>query len=123
MEFYIRILPDTKATLGVDLWGVGDLESKPFALSDLDEEMDVVLSLPMLLPPDSDPIWAGLTERARRFWKSHLIVQQNGKCVIFSDKPYPMPANSPIYYGLNPLGGSIVSDRYTGKILSATKSP
>ena len=123
MEFFIRVLPGDKATLGADLWGLSAIESKPFDLSDLDEEMDVVLSLPMLLPPDSDPIWAGLTERAHQFWKSHLIVQQNGKCVLFSDKKYPMPANSPIYYGLNPLGGSIVSDRYTGKILSVIKSP
>lgn len=123
MQFFIRVQPGATATLGVDLWGYRLLESQPFALSKLNEEMDVVLSLPMLLPPDTDPIWVGLTERARQFWKNHIIIQQNGKCVIFSDSKYDMPVNSPIYYGLNPLGGSFVSNRYTGKILLVKKSP
>jgi hypothetical protein len=121
-EVYIRVMEHAVATVGIDFWGWKKVESDPFQLPAQNAQIDVTVYLPSLFPAKGDPAWgfysAGLQER----WRSQAVIAVDGKVRLKAPIAYPLPAHSPLFYGRNPLGGSIVSDYFTGKVDAIAQS-
>lgn len=114
---FIRLLPNSRANVGIDFWGAELAQSPDFALPALDAEIEVTCAVPAFFPAEGDHEWAGITEGAQQRRRSEYIIAVNGTTRLKGSLQYVEPPHSPIYYGVNPLGGSFVSSTFTGAIL------
>jgi hypothetical protein len=118
---YIRLLPGNRAKVGIDFWGMRADQSPDFPIPSSDAVIDVVCYLPAFFPPETDPYWGGLSQEFRRMRRNEYYIEVNGVVRLKAPATYIQAEHSPIYYGENPLGGSLVSDRFTGVVLSASQ--
>lgn len=118
---FIRLLPNSRANVGIDFWGVELAQSPDFALPAMDAEIDVICALPAFFPAEGDVEWAGITGRAQQRRRSEYIIAVNGTTRLRGSIRYVEPPHSPIYFGVNPLGGSFVSSAFTGAILGVAQ--
>jgi hypothetical protein len=114
---YIRLLHRHRAQLGVEFWGLGSFESEPFLLSSADAEVDVTCYIPAFFPKEGDPYWGNLSPRLQQIRKTQYILTANGVVRLRGPVRYEQPAHPDLYFGSNPLGGSFVSNSFTGRIL------
>ena len=116
---YIRILRDAEAKVGVEFWGYGAMESPVFKLPSQDALITVKASFPALFPTKGSADWGSVSEIEQQHLLSLYLVAVDGVVRLKGPVSYDQPARSPIYLGRNPLGGSLVSDYFTGKVLAA----
>jgi hypothetical protein len=83
----------------------------------MDAEIEVTCAMPTFYPEVGSPAWGDITSNVQRRRRSEYIISVNGVQRLKGSVAYVEPQHSPIYYGVNPLGGSFVSSMFTGKIL------
>src|SRR5579859_5790775 len=116
---YIRILAGKKAAVGVEFWGLRADESGTFDLSSMDAVLDIKCYLPALFPEDGDEYWRELPPRVQRSRQTEYFIVVDNIVRLKGPVKYDVRPHSPIFLGRNPLGGSLVSDRFTGTILNS----
>lgn len=114
---YIRLLPDNRARIGVEFWNVGLYQGPEFELSSADAEIEITCYLPMLFPKVDDPEWAFMPKELRQIRRSQYLVTVDRVVRLQGEVNYSNDPHPPLYLGLNPLGGSFVTDRFTGVVL------
>jgi len=118
---YIRLLGKGHAKVGVDFWGQRADQSPEFPIPADDAVIDVVCYLPAFFPPEANSYWAAFSPEFRRNRRSEYYIEVDGVVRLKASVAYAQAEHSPIYYGENPLGGSLVSDRFTGTVLEASQ--
>jgi hypothetical protein len=118
---YLRLLPGKRAQVGVEFWGHGVSESAPFALPN-PSRAEVVVELPAFFPPEGDASWGGVSRAWQEGQRRRCRVLVNGEVRLDVPAQGPMPSQE-IHLGINPLGGSFVTQRFTGTLLQAVREP
>ena len=118
---YIRLLKHARAKVGVEFWGLGAYESETFDLPAADATIDVSCYLPVFFPEVGDSYWGSLSEPFQRLRRSTYLIAVNGVERLKGPVRYDQAAHAPFYIGSNPIGGSLVSDRFTGAVLSVAQ--
>jgi hypothetical protein len=59
-----------------------------------------------------------VSEPAQRRLLSRYVIAVEGVVRLKGSVSYNEPPHSPVYIGKNPIGGSFVSDFFTGKVLT-----
>jgi len=116
---YIRRLSEGRAKVGIEFWGYGAMESPPFKVPSQDAQVTIEASFPALFPSSGSPDWGAVSDFEQRHLLSQYVVTVDGVARVSGPVRYDEPPHSPIYLGQNPLGGSVVSDVFTGKVLAA----
>jgi len=116
VEVYIQVMAHAKALVGIDFWGWQKVESEPFQLSAQDARLDVTIYVPALFPEKGSASWGAYSPALQEKWRGQTVIVVDGKVRLKVPGIYPLPPHTPIYYGRNPLGGSFVSDYFTGVI-------
>lgn len=115
---YIRLLKGAQAKVGVEFWGMDAFEGDKFALPAADATIVLSCELPVLFPPEGSPRWKQTSAGRQRILRHEYLVEVDGVARLKGDVTYEQPNDPPIYFGVNPVGGSLVSDRFTGHILN-----
>ncbi len=116
---YIRLMSGNRARVGVEFWGLRADEGDPFPLSAQDAVLAVTCYLPALFPEEGDPYWGNLAPALQRLRRTQYFIAVDGVVRLKGTLAYPQPLHSPIYLGVNPIGGSVVSNRFTGAVVSS----
>jgi len=119
---YIRIFANNKARVGVEFWGLRADESDMFDLPSMEAVLDVKCYLPAFFPKEGDDYWRLLPASIRRSRRTQYFIVINNVVRLKGPLEYDIRPHSPIYFGRNPLGGSLVSDRFTGTILQTSQA-
>lgn len=115
---FIRLLPGGRARVGVEFWNLELDQGPEFALPAADAELDITCSLPALYPPEGDPAWGAIAPALQHQRRHEYLITVDGRAELRGVVDYLEPLHSPLYVGTNPLGGSFVSSRFTGRILT-----
>lgn len=118
---YIRLCSGSQAKVGVEFWGMRSYESEFFPLPAMDAVIDVTCYLPAFFPKEGDPYWGALTPTLQRIRRTQYFITVNNVVRLKGPLKYEQRPHSPIYFGANPLGGSLVSDRFTGTVLESSQ--
>jgi hypothetical protein len=118
---FIKLLPHSRARVGVEFWGLELDQGPEFALPAMDAEIEVTCAMPAFYPEVGDNDWNGITTNVQKRRRAEYLISVNGVIRLKGSVTYVEPPHSPIYFGLNPLGGSFVSSTFTGKILRITQ--
>lgn len=116
---YLRLMSGARARVGIEFWGFGAMESAPFELPSQDAQITLEVSFPALFPKLGSADWGAVSPMEQRHLLSEYVVAVNGAPRLRGPISYDEPSRDPIYLGRNPLGGSAVSDYFTGKVLAA----
>ena len=119
---FMRIFPDGKASFGVEVWGIGAYESKPAAL-DLGSPLDVEFSYGSLYPRIGQSGWGDVPPEGQEKLRHTIRVVVNGVTVLDVEKDTPDFGSLPLYYGSNPVGGSLVNAGFSGHVLAGRRAP
>jgi hypothetical protein len=115
---YIRVFKHAEARVGVEFWGVGAYESPKFKLASAFARIELVCSVPALFPAAGDPRWRSMpTSETNRLTRGYHITV-DGVARLDGTVNYTVPPHSPLYIGLNPIGGSLVSSAFTGTVVN-----
>ena len=118
---YIRLLANARAQVGVEFWGLGAIESEAFTLPSADAVIEVDCYLPVFFPRAGDPYWGNLSPELQAFRRSDYMIAVDGKIRLKGPVAYDQATHAPFYVGSNPIGGSLVSDRFTGSVISVVQ--
>lgn len=119
---YIRVLDGNKAVVGVDFWGVGSFDGDIFALPTKGTPIEVTCFLPALFPNEGDPYWGSLPPSAQKQRRSEYLVKVDGIDRLNGRIEYDQPLHPPVYVGENPVGSSMASEHFTGKVLETSRA-
>jgi hypothetical protein len=114
---FIRLLPKNRAKVGVEFWGLELDQGEEFALPAADAEIDVACDLPALYPGEGETSWGSTPPEVQKLRSHEYVIAVNGVARLRGSVTYTQAPHSPLYFGANPLGGSFVSNSFTGKIL------
>jgi hypothetical protein len=115
---FIKLLPNSRARVGVEFWYLELDQGPEFALPAMDAEIEVTCAMPAFYPEEGNEAWGNLSTNVQKRRRSEYIISVNGVVRLKGSVVYVEPPHSPIYFGVNPLGGSFVSSVFTGRILS-----
>jgi hypothetical protein len=118
---YIRVLRKDRALMGIEFWGKKAVEGAPFALPP-DGRISVVCSLPAYFPAEGDRHWRGASAARQKQRCTEYEVAVDDVVRLSGPIDYPQPSHSPLYFGVNAVGGSWVSSRFTGAVLKVSQS-
>jgi hypothetical protein len=118
---YLRIFYHAKARVGIEFWGIGSYESPEFDLPAQDAQLDVACSFPGLFPKAGSPEWEATPPSEQEHLLGSYTVSVNGVVRLKGPVRYAQEPHLPVYLGTNPLGGSFVSNVFTGRILAVTR--
>jgi len=119
---YIRFLSRKQAKVGVEFWGLGAFEGEPFALPADPSPISLTCALPALFPPVGDHRWGQAAPGAAALRHGEYLITVNGVVRLEGAVAYEQPEHSRLYFGTNPVGGSLVTNRFTGTILDVSQS-
>jgi hypothetical protein len=119
---YIRIVGKTRALIGVDLWGQPPVEGPEFSVPSPQAELKLVCRLPVFFPDEMDSSWGKEDNAMRHRLRSSFQVVVDGVERASGPLNYPMAQRPPVYVGANPIGGSVVSDFFTGTVTGSSQS-
>lgn len=119
---YIRLISRARARVGVAFWGLPAIESDIFRLPAMDAEIEVTFFLPALFAPIGDAAWGGIPASLQEIRKKRFYILVDNVVRLKGPIDYPQPPHSPVYVGENPVGGSYVTDRFSGTVLATTQS-
>lgn len=112
---YVRVLPGGKAKLGVELWGVGAFESPELAVAG-EVETEIIFHFPALYPPVGDARWGDVPRAIQEARRSRLTILVNDRVVLDQEVRDNGTPSSPMVFGQNPVGGSLVGGKFTGRM-------
>jgi hypothetical protein len=118
---YIRLLSGSQAKVGVEFWGMRAYESETFPLPAMDGVIDIKCYLPALFPKEGDPYWGTLAPTLQRIRRTQYFITVDNVVRLKGPLTYEQRPHMPIYFGANPLGGSLVSDRFSGTVLESSQ--
>jgi hypothetical protein len=118
---FIRLLPKSRAKVGVEFWNLELDQGPEFPLPAADGEIEVACYLPAFYPKEGDDEWGAISPEIQRRRRHEYLITVNGSVRLKGSVNYDEPEHAPIYLGVNPLGGSFVSNRFTGQILRHTQ--
>jgi len=119
---YIRVLPENRIKLGVEIWGTGAYESDVLSIEGA-KPLTVTFYLPALYPPPGDRRWGEIPLAMQLKARTQIGIMLNGATVLERPVPAPRREQSAVYYGKNPVGGSWVGPAFSGRILQVTRLP
>jgi hypothetical protein len=119
---YLRVRQDGTSVFGIEIWGMGAFESAPMSLA-RGEPVDVTYSFGTLYPGPGLPGWNQVPPEGQRRLLRGVRVVVNGGVAVDVQRDTPEIPNPPVYYGINPVGGSLVGLSFSGRILSAHREP
>lgn len=119
---YVRVLPGGKVKLGAEFWGVGVIESDEITAAG-DVPADVTFHFPALYPPAGDPGWGGVDRATQEARRSRLTILLNGRIVLDREVNAPVQPSAPVSFGENPVGGSWVTNKFSGRLVHARRLP
>lgn len=117
---YIRFVRNAHARVGVEFWGLAQYESQDFALPSAQGQIDVTCSVPALFPKEGDAFWERTPPDERKRLLHQYSIEVDGVVQLQGSVDYDEPTRVPIYFGRNPVGGSVVSALFTGRIVRAS---
>ena len=115
---YIKLLPDAKARVGIEFWGLAADQGPVFSVGSADAVLHIDVYFPALFPPSSSHYWDGQSQEIEAIRLGRYYIVVNGKVQLAGKIAYAQPPYSSLYVGINPIGGSVVSSRFTGTVLS-----
>ena len=115
---YVRLLKNARAKVGIDFWGLTSVESKEFQLPASDAEIEFDCSIPAFHCWRDDPDWEDMTPARRERLRGEYVIAVNGAVQLKGTVNYPQEAHAQVFIGVNPLGGSLVSDIFTGSVVN-----
>jgi hypothetical protein len=118
---YIRLLAGSRAKVGVEFWGLRADQSEEFPVPSPDAEIEITCYLPALFPEVGDSDWGNLSPEIQRARRGEYFITVNGVVRLNARVDYKQPPHSFIYLGENPVGGSLVSDRFTGFVIGSSQ--
>jgi hypothetical protein len=119
---YIRILSKTRALIGVDIWGQTPVEGPEFSLPSPQAQLNLVCFLPVFFPGEKDSRWGPKDFATQHQLRTSARVEVDGAERLAVPINYPMAEGYSMYLGANPIGGSVVSDFFTGQVLQWSQS-
>lgn len=119
---FVRVLPQGRIRLGVEQWGVGVRESDEL-VADSRWPIEVTFEWPELFPPLHDGRWGATSAARQEQAHSQIRVMVDGQPVLTWPKERRELRSAPLYFGENPLGGSLVGSAFTGEILWKLREP
>jgi len=122
MFIYIRIVGKTRALIGVYIWGKTATEGPEFSVPSPQAQLKVVSFLPVFFPDEKDSRWGARDLATRRQLRESVKVEVDGVERLSAPMNYPMDERPPTYIGANPIGGSVVSDFFTGTVVQSSQS-
>jgi hypothetical protein len=115
-------MPDGTSIFGVEVWGTGAFESKPMFLA-REGAADVEYSFGTLFPPEGSPGWGRTPPDTQRRLLHDISVLVNGKAALELQRDTPEMRDPQVYFGANPVGGSVVAGSFSGRILGTRRGP
>jgi hypothetical protein len=115
---FIKLLADGRGRIGIEFWGRELTEGDEFDLPPPGSEVTLRCELPAFYPDVGSSKWRNIPSDQQQALKRHYRVAVDGIVRLTGVTDYAEPLHAPIYLGANPLGGSFVSDRFSGTILS-----
>lgn len=114
---YILPLENNTARFGVEIWGRGNWQSEPVALKPTIAN-EVVCSFGSLYPTVGSEKWNGIAAPDQRLLKRRVQVKVNGAVVLEFTAATPewVGEPPPLAVGNNPVGGSLVLQKYLGDV-------
>ena len=119
---YVRVLPGGKARFGAEFWGVGAFEGEPVAAPP-DVATEIIYHFPALYPPVGDPRWGDVPRATQEARRSRLTIVVNGKVVFDRAVSATQAPSAPVAFGQNPVGGSWVSGKFSGRVVQGMRLP
>ena len=113
---YVRVLPGGQVKLGAEFWGIGAYESEAVEAA-ADTPAEVIFHFPALYPPVGDSRWGSIDRVRQEARRSRLTILLNGKVVLDREVQDPHAPAGPVSFGENPVGGSLVTPRFTGRLV------
>ena len=107
---YLCYIDAQHIVLGFDHWNFGGPLGKPFKV-DFSLPQRVEVHMGSLFPPNSEP---SANDPARR----HLEVRWNGEVVLNGEFDFHPAYADQVYFGLNPIGCSTSTSKYSGQIIN-----
>ena len=117
---YIRLLPDNRLRVGIEFWGHGAFESEPIVVPDR-REVEIIYAFPALYPNREKILGRDIFHDKRSESRTNYRVSVNGREVVAGRIPPGATRDENVVYGVNPAGGSLVGNEYTGRILQVTR--
>jgi hypothetical protein len=119
---YVRVLPEGRFKVGAEFWGVGAYESEELS-APTGQPVEIVFSFPAFFPPPGSFRSKGVLRTVQEARRQRLQIKVDGRLVLEREVNAPLPGRLDIYYGRNPVGGSLVYPVFTGEVLQATRLP
>jgi hypothetical protein len=113
---FMRLFADGRSTFGIEIWGSAELEGKPLYLED-GKVLEIEYSFGSLYPGIGLPEWGDIPIKDQQRLKSTVKITVNGQVALEIQRDTPEIPNPPIYYGRNPIGGSVVNAGFSGQML------
>jgi hypothetical protein len=119
---FIRSAGRNRIAVGFDFPGVGSIESRPIEIEGT-SPIDVAIFAPQLLPDLGYSDWNGASfgRQLSDLGLYRIFVNHTGVLQVSSPLGGPLDRDSPLVIGANPLTGTSVSSRFTGKIVGLSR--
>jgi hypothetical protein len=85
-------------------------------------QLKVVFYLPFFFPDQNDSRWGTKDFSSRRQLRESVKVEIDGVERLSKPLEYSFAERPPLYLGANPIGGSVVSDFFTGTLVQSSQS-
>ena len=119
----IRLLPDGKAKIGLELWGYGAWESPPVEFP-AGGNARLECTLGPLLPVAADAAWSQHPELKSSDWSNLISIRWAGQTVLSVPAPAALHlSGESATVGINPVGGSWAAPDFSGVIRSVECKP
>jgi hypothetical protein len=118
---YVRIFPDGTMCFGIEVWGVGFFEGKPMNIAH-ESPIDVDYSFGSLFPGVGLQGWGELPAARQEELKHTVRIVANGAVALELQQDTPDLDGLPVYYGRNPVGGSLVNAGFSGHVLAGYRA-
>jgi hypothetical protein len=119
---YMRIFPDGTMAFGLEIWGVGIFEGKPMR-HQAGKPVEAEYSFGSLFPAVGDPEWGTLSVASEESLRHTIKITVDGEVALDLARETPDLTGLPLYFGKNPIGGSIVNAGFSGKVLLGFRAP
>jgi hypothetical protein len=118
---FIVALPEGRAQLGAEVWGMGAWRSDPVTLRP-EESNEIIYEFGSLFPAEADDVaWGTISGAARSEHKRWLRIRVNGEVVLDRQVQTPEMGQTTVEVGRNLVGGSYVGEAYSGTILKVER--
>ena len=118
---YMRIFQDGSVCFGIEIWGIGSFEGKRLSLAQ-HTPVEVEYSFGSLFPDVGLTGWNGLSIASQQELKHTVKILVDGEVALDLRKDTPDLRNLPVYYGKNPIGGSLVNAGFSGQVLTGFRA-